>query len=124
MWDRIRVYAQLLDFLSCLAVIRIWVTPTRHGQPGCQSKAQALLLTQCNGKVIKASVRELASKVDIVDCSSTPRRARAHLRAEHVVALVSLASLANGPDWPGRSGPSSRRVRVLATFMKFDTQHQ
>jgi hypothetical protein len=40
----------------------------RQGQPGCQSKVQALLLTHCNGKVIEASVRGPVSKVDTVDC--------------------------------------------------------
>jgi hypothetical protein len=40
----------------------------RQGQPGCQSKVRALLLTHCNGKGIEASVRGPVSKVDTVDC--------------------------------------------------------
>jgi hypothetical protein len=68
--------------------------------------------------VIEASVRELVLKVNIVDCSSTPRRCEPTYEQKHVVALVGLSSLGERPDAPGLPVVV---VWVFAALMQFDT---
>ena len=52
-------------------------------QEGCRS----ILLTDCNARVIEASVRQLVSNVEIVDFSSTPRGSELKLQEKRPVAF-------------------------------------